>query len=321
MNPESTLSPEQPNENYNLLDQALNQNTTSFEKGQVVKGRVYEHVSDGAYIDFEGRAKTSGFVPIDEVGLDRVNQDSLEDVLPIGEEVEFMVITNTSEKLLLSRRQLAIKQIWDDLAAIAESGQSVKITVTSSNRGGVIGEVQGGVRGFIPKTHLIQKNNYDELIGKTLNASFLEFDPDNKKLVLSEREAMKADIIGSLKEGTLEEGTVVSIKPYGAFIDINGVIGLLHINQISKGRIENLNDLFQIGDSVRVVILDVDEYKNRISLSLKVLEKHPGEIVENPNKAREIMFQMMNKAEAEERLLESKKRKEEEKKKQQQEEE
>ena len=152
--------------------------------------------------------------------------------------------------------------------------------VTGMNRGGVTGEVNG-LRAFIPRSHLIEKEDLESLIGHSLTANFLEVDRDRNKLVLSQRQAARANAISKLERGKLMEGKVVNIKPYGVFVDLNGVTGLLHIKQISGSHIESLTTLFDIGKQIKVMIIDIDEYKNRISLSTKILENHPGEILEN----------------------------------------
>lgn len=282
---------------------ALDAQSFDFNPGQIVKGRVAQHISDGAYIDIG--AKSPGFVPTREAVLG--NSDDLAQNLPIGEEFKFLIIRGQNEEgqVTLSRRQLAIKQAWDDLAEKAEQGQSVEMRVTQINRGGVIGDV-GGLRGFIPRSHLIEKDNLESLVGQRLTAVCLEVNPDNNKLVLSQRRAAQSLAIKKVEQGSLVEGKIVKIQPYGAFVDLNGVTGLLHITQVSGTRIDALTTVFQIGQTIKVVVLQIDEYKNRISLSTKILENYPGEWLENAttiiNTAEERMEQVKEKlAQAEEK--------------------
>jgi small subunit ribosomal protein S1 len=270
-----------------LADQSFN-----FNPGQVVKGKVVQHISDGAYIDIG--AKSPGFVPFRESAIEI--GDNLAEVLPLDTEFDFLIIRGQNEdgQVTLSRRQLAIKQAWDEMADKAEQGQSAQMRVTRTNRGGVIGEV-GGLRGFIPRSHLIEKDDLESLIGQLLTATFLEVNPDTNKLVLSQRQAAQALAIQKVTQGSLMTGKVVKIQPYGVFVDLDGVTGLLHITQVSGTRIDALTTVFQMGQEIKVVILQIDEYKNRISLSTKILEEYPGEWLENAAKIMATAEERMEK--------------------------
>ena len=120
-------------------------------------------------------------------------------------------------------------------------------------------------------------------MGRTLTLGFLEVNPGTKKLVLSERLAARSRAMGQLELGQLIEGSVVSLKPFGAFVEFNGVTGLLHIKQISKNYVESLPALLKVGQTIKAVIIALDEERNRISLSTKVLEKYPGEYLKEPD--------------------------------------
>ena len=257
--------------------QALDKYDYEFAKGQIIRGTVIQHDSEGAYVDIGG--KSPGFVPTREAALEEVYNLAL--VLPLDEEFEFLIIReqNADGQVTLSRRQLEVKQAWDKIAEIAESGKSAQMRVTGVNKGGVTGEVEG-LRGFIPRSHLQQRDGLESLIGQLLTATFLEVNPEARKLVLSQRDAMRATAIAKLEQGTLMAGKIVSMKPYGVFVDLNGATGLLHIKEVSGTHIDSLNNLFKVGQEIQVVILDIDEYKNRLSLSTKILEEYPGEIVE-----------------------------------------
>ncbi|HAC63684.1 MAG TPA: 30S ribosomal protein S1 [Cyanothece sp. UBA12306] len=256
---------------------ALDQHDYTFEKGQVVRGIVVQHTSDGAYVDIGG--KSTGFVPLREAALD--STPDLAEVLPLNEEAEFLIISdqNADGQVKLSCRQLQLQQAWEKVAEIAETGQSVQMRVIGTNKGGVIGEVEG-LRGFIPRSHLLEKEDLDSLVGQLLTANFLEVNPDDNKLVLSQRRAIMAAQMDKISSGTLVTGKIAKIQPYGVFVDLNGVTGLLHITQISGSRVESLNTVFKFGQEIQVMILSIDEYKGRISLSTKVLENYPGEVLE-----------------------------------------
>ena len=262
---------------YDDFAKGLEEHDYQFEKGQVVRGKVVEREAGGVYVDIG--AKSPGFVPLEEVSFQKT--DSVWELLPLEEEIEFLIIREQNEdgQVTLSRRQLEIKYIWEDLAQMAAESRSVQIKVTGTNKGGIVGEVEG-LRGFIPRSHLVESNNLDSLIGETLTANFLEVDRERNKLVLSQRQAVRAAAMENLAVGILVEGKVANIKPYGVFVDLGRITGLLHIRQVSGKRVDSLEAIFQVGQQIKVVVTEIDEYENRISLSTKVLESYPGEILE-----------------------------------------
>ncbi|MBO3464445.1 S1 RNA-binding domain-containing protein, partial [Aetokthonos hydrillicola] len=183
-------------------------------------------------------------------------------------------------QVTLSRRQLEIKHIWERLAQMQENAQTVQVRVLNVNKGGVTVEIQG-IRGFVPRSHLVERNNLEALKGQTLTASFLEVDRNNNKLILSQRLATRSASFSTLELGQLVEGKVTGIKPFGVFVDLEGINALLHIKQVSQKFIDNLEKLFHVGQSIKAVILDLDEGKGRVALSTRVLENFPGEVMEN----------------------------------------
>ena len=257
---------------------ALEQQDFQFQNGQTIKGKVFQYENNGAYVDIGG--KSAAFIPSEEVSLRPVTD--LSEVLPLQEELEFVIIKeqDADGQVTVSRRQLEVQQIWQRLVEMQENSQTLQVRVTGVNKGGVTVDVQG-VRGFIPRSHLLERENLDQLKGQTLSASFLEVDLSNNKLVLSNRLATRSASFSQLEIGQLVEGKITGIKPFGMFVDLQGVSGLLHIKQISQKFIESLSPLFQPGQILKAVIIDLDEAKGRISLSTRVLEKYPGEMVEN----------------------------------------
>ncbi|MFN9259169.1 S1 RNA-binding domain-containing protein [Microcystis sp.] len=257
---------------------ALDQYDYQFEKGQIVRGRVDQHTSDGAYIDIGG--KSSAFISLREISLENVT--SIAEALPIGAEFDFLITRgqDAEGQVTLSLRQLLLQKAWENVREISESGKSVQMRVTGVNKGGVTGEVEG-LKGFIPRSHLIEKNDLDSLIGQLLTATFIQIDQENNKLVLSQREIARANAISQLAVGKLLSGTVVKLQPYGVFVDCGGVTGLLHAKQVTGAFFNSPMTFFKVGQAIKVVVAEIDEYKNRISLSTKILEAHPGEILEN----------------------------------------
>jgi len=267
---------------------ALEQENPQFQVGQVVRGTVFSHESGGAYVDIKG--KSVAFVPLDEASLQSFQK--LEEVLPLQSEYEFLIIRDQNEEgqVTLSRRQLEIRQRWDQLITMQENRETIAVRVTGVNKGGVTVDAMG-MRGFIPRSHLAQFGDPAALKGKTLTVAFLDIDANKRKLVFSEKQATRTASFSQLAVGQVVDGKITNIKPFGVFLDFSGTTGLLHINQISKTYISNLEELFKIGQSIKAVILDIDEGKGRISLSTKVLENFPGEMVQQ-------MADVMESAEA-----------------------
>lgn len=259
---------------------ALDEYSYDFRRGQVVRGTVYAHEGDGAFIDIG--AKSPAFLPLQEISLQP--SENLSELLPLGEERQFLIIRdeNAQGQVTLSLLQLEQKKAWDRIADIFDDNQSVHALVTGVNKGGVTVNVEG-LRGFIPRSHLMERNNLPGLVGQNLIANFLEVDPERDKLVLSQRQLAKSTRIGQLEVGQLVEGEVVSIKPFGVFVDLEGVTALLPIKQVSKNYVESLAALFHVGQGIKAIVLNLDEAKGRISLSTRVLENYPGEMIENIN--------------------------------------
>ena len=270
--------------------EALEEHDYQFERGQVVRGKVFQHASEGAYVEIGG--KSLAFVPLAEASTQPTN---LAVCLPLQEEMDFLIIReqNAEGQVTLSRRLLEIQRAWDRVGEIADSGEAVQMRVTKTNKGGVIGEVEG-LRGFIPRSHLIEKDRLESLVGQLLTANFIEVDRERNRLILSQRQVARAAAVSKLEKGELRKGKVVRIQPYGVFVDLDGVTGLLHITQISNARVEALDTLFTIGQEIKVMVLDIDEYKGRVALSTKMLENHPGEILEN---LQEVMIAADERAE------------------------
>jgi small subunit ribosomal protein S1 len=267
---------------------ALEQHDYQFQKGQTVHGKVFQIDHDGAYVDIGGKA--SAFLPRDEASLRTVTD--LSEILPLQEKLEFIIIReqDAEGQVTLSRRQLEIRHIWQKLLQMQEASQTVQAKVTGVNKGGVNVEVFG-LRGFIPRSHLSERDNLESLKGQTLTTSFLEIDPNTKRMVLSQRLASRSANFSMLEIGQLVEGKITGIKAFGVFVELDGVSALLHIKQVTQKFIDNLEKVFQVGQQIKAVIIDIDEGKGRIAISTRVLENFPGEILEN-------MEEVMTSAEA-----------------------
>jgi small subunit ribosomal protein S1 len=256
---------------------ALEAHDYDFQVGSTVRGTVISFAPDGATIDIGG--KSSAFLPIREAAVRAIS--SLEGVLEPDVEYSFQVIRDQDAdgQVLLSIRKLQLKRLWDKLAELAEAGAVQEVKVTGYNKGGVTVDVEG-LRGFVPRSHLGRTyENLEDAVGQRLTVGFLEVNPAANKLVMSARMAARSQVMGTLALGQLIEGTVASLKPFGAFIDFDGISGLLHIKQISKNYVESLPTVLKVGQPIKAVIVALDPERNRISLSTKVLEKYPGELL------------------------------------------
>ena len=279
---------------------ALEKHDYQFQKGQVVRGKVFQIDPDGAYADIGG--KSSAFIPRHEAALREVID--LSEVLPLHEELEFVIVQeqNAEGQVTISRRQLEMRQIWHRLLEMQENSKSVDVQVMNTNKGGVTVDLLG-LRGFIPRSHLLERNNLEALKGQKLTVSFLEVNQNTNKLVLSQRLAKSSASFSLLEIGQLVEGKITGIKPFGVFVDINGVSALLHIKQISQKFIDNIEKVFQPSQEIKALIVDIDEGKGRVAISTRVLENFPGEMLEN---MEEVMTSAEARAErARKQLLES----------------
>ena len=256
---------------------ALEAHDYDFQVGSTVRGTVISFASDGATVDIGG--KSSAFLPIREAAVRAIN--SFEGVLEPGGEYSFQVIRDQDAdgQVLLSIRKLQLKQLWDKLAEQSEAGAVLEVKVTGYNKGGVTVDVEG-LRGFVPRSHLGRTyENLEDAVGQRLTVGFLEVNPAANKLVMSARIAARSQVMSTLELGQLIEGTVASLKPFGAFVEFDGISGLLHIKQISKNYVESLSTVLKVGQPIKAVVVGLDPDRNRISLSTKVLEKYPGEVL------------------------------------------
>ena len=257
---------------------ALDENEPIGATGDVVTGKVIEHESDGIYVDIGGKAP--GFMPKNECGLGVIVD--LKNRFPKGLEVQVLVTReqNADGMVTVSCRALALRQAWDKVRQLEKEGKVVQVKITGFNRGGCTCDLEG-LRGFIPRSQLNEGENHEALVGKTVGVAFLEVNPDTRKLVLSEKKAAMAAFFADLEVGQLVSGLVTSVKPYGFFVDLGGVSGLLHHSCITGGTMRELREIFDSGDSLQALITELDPGRGRIGLNTALLENQPGELLIN----------------------------------------
>lgn len=261
-------------ENKDLLE-ALN-SVKTVEVGDVVKGEILAFDDQKQVIvGIEGTG-VEGVVPARELtsGVD-------EGAYKVGDELDLVVISKIgSDKeggsFLLSQRRLAARKVWDDIEKKFEAGETIKAPVTQVVKGGLV--VDAGVRGFIPASmvsdHFVEDLN--QYKGQKLELKIVELEPSENRLILShkeivqqEREANKKAVLDKLVVGDVVEGKVARLTNFGAFIDLGGVDGLVHVSEISFERVGKPSDVLKVGQDVKVKVLAVDPEKDRISLSIK----------------------------------------------------
>lgn len=249
-----------------------------FSPGDIVAGTVFSMEPRGALIDIG--AKTAAYIPIQEMSINRV--DAPEEVLQPNETREFFILTDENEdgQLTLSIRRIEYMRAWERVRQLQNEDATVRSLVFATNRGGALVRIEG-LRGFIPGSHISTRKPKEELVSEELPLKFLEVDEDRNRLVLSHRRALVERKMNRLEVGEVVIGTVRGIKPYGAFIDIGGVSGLLHISEISHDHIDTPHSVFNVNDEVKVMIIDLDAERGRISLSTKQLEPEPGDMIKN----------------------------------------
>lgn len=283
---------------------ALDENEPVGTTGEVVKGVVIGVESDGVYVDIGGKAP--GFMPKQEAGLGVIT--NLKERFPKDLEIEVLVTReqNADGMVTISARALALRQSWETVRNLAKDGKVVQVKVNGFNRGGVTCDLEG-LRAFIPRSQLQDGDQHEALVGKTLGVTFIEVNAETRKLVLSEKKAATAARFAELAVGQLVEGVVASIKPYGYFVDLGGISGLLHQSSVTGGQLRDLREVFSSGDRVRALITELDPGRGRIALNTALLEGQPGELLidrdrvmaeaaDRANRARSVLRQQEQSA-------------------------
>ncbi|CAK9136439.1 unnamed protein product [Ilex paraguariensis] len=258
---------------------ALDKYDFNSEIGTKVKGSVFSVDSNGALVDIT--AKSSAYLPVREASIHNIKHVAEAGIVS-GLREEFVIIgeNEADDSLILSLRSIQYDLAWERCRQLQAEDVVTKGKVVGANKGGVVAVVEG-LRGFVPFSQISTKSSAEELLEKELPLKFVEVDEEQSRLVLSNRKAM-ADSQAQLGIGSVVVGTVQSLKPYGAFIDIGGINGLLHVSQISHDRVSDIATVLQPGDTLKVMILSHDRARGRVSLSTKKLEPTPGDMIRNP---------------------------------------
>lgn len=274
-------------ENKDLLE-TLN-SVKPVKVGDVVKGEVLAFDDKKQVIvGIEGTG-VEGVVPARELS---VKADEIEDNIKVGDVLDLVVISKIgSDKeggsYLLSQRRLEARKVWDEIEKKFEAGETITVPVTQIVKGGLV--VDAGVRGFVPASmvsdHFIE--DFNQYKGQELELKIVEIEPSENRLILShkeivqqEREAKKQEVMSQLAAGDVLDGKVARLTNFGAFIDLGGVDGLVHVSEISYERVGKPSDVLKVGEDVKVKVLAVDPEKDRISLSIKQTLPQPWDNIE-----------------------------------------
>ena len=260
----------------NAYNKTLSQiNTNDVVEGTVISMNKREVVVNIGY-------KSDGIVSLNEF---RYNPD-----LKVGDKVEVFIESQEDKKgqLSLSHKKARANRSWDRVNEALENGEIIKGFVKCRTKGGMIVDVFG-IEAFLPGSQIDVKpiRDYDVFVNKTMEFKVVKINHEFKNVVVShkalieaELEAQKKEIIGKLEKGQVLEGTVKNITSYGVFIDLGGVDGLIHITDLSWGRISHPDEILQLDQKLNVVILDFDDEKKRIALGLKQLTPHPWDALD-----------------------------------------
>ena len=250
-------------------------------EGDVVIGTVVHIDKDGVLVDVG--SKSEGVIRLNE--LSREPFDNVDDVVKVNEEVKVVVIGRTDEgQLLLSKKRADFEKAWDKVIEAMNAGTILQALVTERVKGGLV--VDLGIRGFVPASHVgsgdFKHQNLDKYVGQSIPLKVIEVDRDRRKVVLSNREATEDErrqrkevTLASLKEGEVRKGVVRRVTDYGAFIDLGGIDGLLHVSEMSWSRINHPSEVLKNGQELDVMILKLKLDQGRISLGLRQILPDP----------------------------------------------
>lgn len=251
------------------------------KKGDVVTGTVISVNDDAAYVSIGTKAEA--VLPKKEMAVPAPEKAS--DFVKVGQQLTVEIANNIKEEgsIVVSLVRMKKVEDWREVRAAYEAGELVECIGKEINKAGLVVTIKS-LRGFIPLSQGDVRfvKSLDYLVGETFRAKVIDMDEHKNRLVLSrkavleaERERKRAEVLKTIEEGSVVEGTVVKIMPYGAFVDLGGVEGLLHISDISWKRINSVEDVLSAGEKVEVLVQKFDEERDRISLSMKALQKNP----------------------------------------------
>jgi small subunit ribosomal protein S1 len=265
-----------------LFEESLKK--SDFKEGDIVNGRVMEVGDDNVVIDI-------GYKSEGEISVDEFRDENGEVSVEEGDEVEVLLLRREDQDglVVLSKEKADKLKVWDEISAACERDELIEGTISQRVKGGLSVTIRGGVKAFLPgsQVDLRPVRNLDAYIGKTYKFKVIKFNKKRGNIVLSrrvllekERAEMKAKVLEKLEEGKIVEGTVKNLTDYGAFIDLGGIDGLLHITDMSWGRVNHPSEVFKVGDQTKVMVLKFNPETERVSLGLKQITEDPWKTAE-----------------------------------------
>jgi len=254
----------------------------TYTRGDTVSGSVISFEPNGAVVDIG--VKSAAYCGLQEMAL--VKPDKPEQAMNVGDNFEFVIMSREDENgmLYLSRRRILFQEAWDKVTEIHAEDEIVDAEVMAVNKGGAMLQVEG-LRAFMPGSHYLPgQTPTEELVGAMLKIKFLDVDKEGNRLVASHKKAVVDSTIVDLSVGAVVKGYVTAVKPYGAFIDVGGISGLLHISQISCDHIADVSAVLPQGAEIKCMVISQDKGKGRIALSTKTLEAEPGDMIKDRQK-------------------------------------
>lgn len=273
----------------------------SIKRGSYLTGKVVKLDETGVYVDIG--YKQEGFIPINQLTHKRILHP--DEILKLGEEIPVVVLKVENDlegELILSKKRADLETAWRNITKAHEEGLIVTATVVESVKGGLL--VDMGLRGFIPASQVDVRpvKDLSDFVGEALRLRVIELDKARRKVVLSrkkvleeERVRMKEDTLGSLYEGQIISGKVARITNFGAFVNLGGVDGLVHISELAWKRIKHPSEVVKVNQEVDVMILKVDKKRERISLSLRQAMPDPWSLIEEEMKPGDIIKGLVTK--------------------------
>ncbi len=257
-----------------LYEQSLSQ----LQYGDVTRGTVVQITADAVMVDVGW--KSEGYIPIKELKDDQGNV-----LVSVGDDIEVFIDKRDADgSLVLSREKAAKLKVWDEIKNVSDNNLTIKGTVVEKVKGGL--SVDIGITAFLPGSQVDVRpvKDLEPFVGQTFEFNILKYDRKRSNVVLSrraivaeQRAAEKQEALKNINEGAVVEGVIKNITEYGIFIDLGGIDGLLHVTDISWGRIAKPSEMFHKGDRIKVKVLSFDREKERVSLGIKQLHENPWE--------------------------------------------
>jgi small subunit ribosomal protein S1 len=282
------------------FSEAIEGTLVEVEDGQVVHGTVVKIDRDEVLLDIG--YKSEGVIPSRELSI-RHDVDPNE-IVKLGERVEALVLQKEDKegRLILSKKRAQYERAWGDIEKKKEADEMVEGLVIEVVKGGLIVDI--GLRGFLPASlvELRRVRDLQPYVGKVLQAKIIELDKNRNNVVLSRRAFLEETqkeardgFLSNLKVGDVREGVVSSVVAFGAFVDLGGMDGLIHVSELSWNHVDHPNDEVKVGDPVTVKVLDIDYDRERISLSRKQTQKDPWEVFASSHEVGQLVYGRVTK--------------------------